>query len=48
MARVGDARIWLLEPSLPEQPFKKHWQVFMILRSLIIQAGLLLARQQLP
>ena len=48
MTRVGDVRIWLLQPSLPEQSFKKHWQVLMVLRSLIVQAGLLLARQQLP
>jgi len=33
----------LLEPSLPEQPFKKRWQVFMILRGLIVQADLLLS-----
>jgi hypothetical protein len=37
-----------LQSSLFEQPFKKDWQVFMVLRSLIIQADLLLSSKKLP
>jgi len=40
--------VGLLQSSLLEQPFKKHRQVLMALRSLIIQAHLLLFREQLP
>jgi len=47
-AHAGDDHVGLLQPSLPEQPLKKHWQVLMVLRSLIIQTHLLLSSKQPP